>query len=62
MDRDVYIWKILEIIKDCTKFKELSADPTVIREGQLKRFLRYMKDIIFLLKKPMKKDILVVLS
>ena len=43
MDRDVYIRKIFEIIKDCTKFKELSTDLTIIREGQLQRFLRSMK-------------------
>ena len=44
MDRDVYIRKILEIIKDHTKFKELSTDPAILREGQLQRFLRSMKD------------------
>ena len=44
MDRDVYIWKIFEIIQDCTKLKNLSTDPTVIRKGQLQRFLRSMKD------------------
>ena len=31
--RDVYIQKIFEIIKDRTKFKELSIEPTIIREG-----------------------------
>ena len=45
MDRDVYIRKTFEIIKDRTKFKELSTDPTIIREGQLQRFLRSMKDL-----------------
>ena len=44
IDRDVYIQKIFEIIKDRTKFKELSTDQTIIREGQLQRFLRSMKD------------------
>ena len=44
MDRDIYIWKIFEIIKVCTKFKALSTDPTIIRKGQLQRFLRSMKD------------------
>ena len=44
MDRNVYIQKIFEIIKDRTKFKELSTDPTIIREGQLQRFLRSMKN------------------
>ena len=42
IDRDVYIQKIFAIIKDRTKFKELSTDPT-IREGQLQRFFRSMK-------------------
>ena len=28
IDRDVYIQKIFEIIKDRTKFKELSTEPT----------------------------------
>ena len=31
--RNVYIQKIFEIIKDRTKFKELSIEPTIIREG-----------------------------
>ena len=33
ISRDVYIQKIFEIIKDRTKFKELSIDPTIKREG-----------------------------
>ena len=37
-DRDVYIRKIFEIIKDRAKFKELSTDPAIITEGQLQRF------------------------
>ena len=44
MDRGVDIRKIYEIIKDRTKFNELSIDPSIIREGQLQRFLRSMKD------------------
>ena len=44
IDRDVYTQKICEIIKACTKFKELSTDPTKPSEGQLQRFLRSMKD------------------
>ena len=43
MDRDVYIRKIFDIINDCTKFKELSTDATILREDQLQRFLRSMK-------------------
>ena len=43
MDRDIR--KIFEIIKDSTKFKELSTDPIIIiKEGQLQRFLISMKD------------------
>ena len=33
ISRDVYIQNIFEIIKDRTKFKELSIDPTIKREG-----------------------------
>ena len=44
MVRDVYIWKMFEIIKDRAKFKELTTDSIIIREGQLQRFLRSMKD------------------
>ena len=34
IDRDVYIQKIFEIIKYGPKFRELSTDSTIIREGQ----------------------------
>ena len=44
MDRDIYVQKIFEIIKDCKNFKELSTDSTVTRDGQLQGFLRSMKD------------------
>ena len=44
MDRNVYIRRIFVIIKDRTKFKELSTDPTIIRKCQLQRFLRSMKN------------------
>ena len=40
--RNVYIEKIFEIIKYGPKFKELSTDPTIIREVQLQRLLRSM--------------------
>ena len=43
MDRAVYIRKIFEIIKDWTKLKEWSTDPTIIKERKLQRFLRSMK-------------------
>ena len=42
--RNVYIEKMFEIIKYGPKFKELSTDPTIIREGQLQRLLRSMND------------------
>ena len=62
IDRKVYIQKIFEIIKGRTKLKELSTDSTALREGQLHRFLRSMKDRNILLKKTMKRYILVTLS
>ena len=62
IDREVYIQKIFEIIKGRTKLKELSTDSTALREGQLHRFLRSMKDKNILLKKTMKRYILVTLS
>ena len=62
MDREVYIQKIFEIIKGRTKLKELSTDSTALRESQLHRFLRSMKDKNILLKKTMKRYMLVTLS
>ena len=44
LERDVHIKKIFEIIKDRTKFKELSTESRIIREGQLQSFLRSMRD------------------
>lgn len=44
MERDVYIRKIYGIIKDQKKFKDLSTDPTISREGQRQRFVRSMTD------------------
>lgn len=44
MERDVYIRKIYGIIKDQKKFKDLSTDPTISREGQRQRVLRSMTD------------------
>ena len=48
-----YIKAILsDIISDTSKFKNLSADPTLLREGQLQRFLRNIKN-----KKIFKKEV-----
>ena len=39
----VYDSSILNIISDSSKFKKLKEDPTLLREGQLQRFLRNRK-------------------
>ena len=43
LDRTVYDSSILNIISDSSKFKKLKDDPTLLREGQLQRFLRNLK-------------------
>ena len=43
LDRTVYDSSILNIISDSSKFKKLKDDPTLLREGQLQRFLRKLK-------------------
>lgn len=35
MDRGAYIQKIFEIIRERAKFKDLSTDPNITRQGQL---------------------------
>ena len=35
LNRDDYIKKLSDIINDTSKFKKLSANPTILREGQL---------------------------
>ena len=62
IDWDVYIQNIFEIIKDCRKFKEILTDPTIIREGQLQRFLRSMQYNNIFTKENYKNYIPVVLS
>ena len=42
--RDEYIKKLSDIISDTSNCKKLSADPTLLREGQLQRFLRKLKN------------------
>ena len=44
LDREEYVKKIYAIINDTSKFKKLSSDPTILREGQLQRFLRTLKN------------------
>ena len=44
LNKDEYIKKLSDIIRDTSKFKILSADPTLLREGQLQRFLRKFKN------------------
>jgi len=43
LDRPAYDRGILKIINDTSKFKPLSNDPTLNREGKLQRFLRDLK-------------------
>ena len=44
MNRKDYICGMNNIINDRSKFKLLTEDPTSLREGQLKRFLRKLKN------------------
>ena len=44
LNRDEYIKKLSDIISGTSKFKKLSADTTLLREGQLQRFLRKLKN------------------
>ena len=46
LNRDEYIKKLSDIISDTSKFKQLSADPTLLREG----FLRKLKNKHFFTK------------
>ena len=50
LNRDDYIKKLFDIISDTSKFKKLSADPTLLREGQLQHFLRKLKNKQFFTK------------
>ena len=50
LNRDDYIKKLSDIISDTSKFKKLSPDPTLLREGQLQRFLRKPKNQQFFTK------------
>ena len=57
LNRDDYIKKLSNIINDTSKFKKLSADPTLLRQGQLQCFLRKLKNKQFFTKKFMIKVI-----
>ena len=50
LNRDEYIKKLSDIISDTSKFKKLSADPTLLREGQLQSSLRNLKNKKFFTK------------
>ena len=47
LDREEYVKKIYAIINGTSKFKKLSCDPTILREGQHQRFLRTLKNKSF---------------
>ena len=42
--------KLSDFISDTSKFKKLSPDPTLLRKGQLQRFLRKLKNKQFFTK------------
>ena len=50
LNRDDYIKKLPDIISDTSKFKKLSVDPTLLREGQLQHFPRKLKNKQFFTK------------
>ena len=43
-NRHDYIKKLSDIISDTSEFTKLSADPLLLREEQLQRFLRKFKN------------------
>ena len=62
MNRKDYICGMNNIINDRSKFKLLTEDPTSLREGQLQRFLRKLKNEGFLMMMYIKVFILRVLD
>ena len=50
LNRDDYINKLFNFISDTSKFKKLSADRTLLREGKLQQFLRKLKNKQFFTK------------
>ena len=51
LNRDDYIKKLFDIISGTYKFKKLSTDPRLLREGHLQHCLRNLKNNIFMQKK-----------
>ena len=43
LDRSIYLASCFSILNDKSKFKLLDKDPTLLREGKLKRFLSQFK-------------------
>ena len=50
LNRDDYIKKLSDIVSETSKFKKLSVDPKLLRERQLQRFLRRLKNKQFFTK------------
>ena len=44
LDRREYVKKLYPLINDTSKFKKLPFDPTILKEGQLQRFLRTLEN------------------
>ena len=47
LDREENVRKIYALINDTSKFKKLSSDPIILRERQVQRFLRTLKNKSF---------------
>ena len=45
--QEEYVKKIYAIINDTSKFKKQPSDPTILRKGQLQRFLRTLRNKSF---------------
>ena len=43
LDRNIYLDSCFDILNDKSKFKLLHKDPTLLREGRLKRFISLLK-------------------
>ena len=43
LDRNIYLDSCFDILNDKSKFKVLDKDPTLLREGRLKRFISLLK-------------------
>ena len=47
MDRVIYNQQMHALLSDKNKFKKLSEDPTMLRKGQLQRYLRELEKKVF---------------